>query len=83
MRAAAPRVAELDRKRKADLASRLTARWQRWELSNFDYLMQLNTLAGVAFMTMLCVILRLQHCSAVADATCCPYHASQPQAQHG
>jgi len=46
VRAAAPRVAELDRKRKADLASRLTARWQRWELSNFDYLMQLNTLAG-------------------------------------
>jgi hypothetical protein len=52
VRAAAPRVAELDRKRKADLAGRLTARWQRWELSNFDYLMQLNTLAGarVAFM---------------------------------
>ncbi len=48
VRAAAPRVAELDRKRKADLASRLTARWQRWELSNFDYLMQLNTLAGAS-----------------------------------
>ncbi len=52
VRAAGPRVAELGRKRKADLAGRLTARWQRWELSNFDYLMQLNTLAGarVAFM---------------------------------
>lgn len=38
--AAAPRVAVLDRRRKLDAAAKLQQRWQRWELSNFDYLMQ-------------------------------------------
>ncbi|KAK9824084.1 hypothetical protein WJX72_007613 [[Myrmecia] bisecta] len=40
------RISVLDRKRKVDLARRLHERWQRWEVSNFDYLMQLNSLAG-------------------------------------
>ncbi|KAK9836952.1 hypothetical protein WJX81_002248 [Elliptochloris bilobata] len=44
--AAAPRAAVLDRRKKLELAAKLQQRWQRWELSNFDYLMQLNTLAG-------------------------------------
>ena len=44
---AAARVSVLDRKRKVELAAKLAARWQRWEISNFDYLMQLNTLAGL------------------------------------
>jgi len=35
-----------DRRKKVELAERLAARWRRWEISNFDYLMQLNTLAG-------------------------------------
>lgn len=38
--AAAPRIAVLDRRRKLEAAARLQQRWQRWELSNFDYLMQ-------------------------------------------
>jgi hypothetical protein len=38
--AAAPRVAVLDRRRKLEAAARLQQRWQGWELSNFDYLMQ-------------------------------------------
>ena len=29
-----------DRKRKQDVAYRLQQRWQRWEISNFDYIMQ-------------------------------------------
>lgn len=43
---AAARVSVLDRKRKVELAAKLAVRWQRWEISNFDYLMQLNTLSG-------------------------------------
>lgn len=35
-----------DRKRKQDAALKLQQQWQRWEISNFDYLMQLNLLAG-------------------------------------
>jgi hypothetical protein len=35
-----------DRRKKVELAERLAARWRRWEITNFDYLMQLNTLAG-------------------------------------
>ncbi len=42
MAAAAPRIAVLDRRRKLELAARLQQRWQRWELSNFDYLMQVS-----------------------------------------
>ena len=38
--ATAPRAAVLDRRRKLDAAAKLQQRWQRWELSNFDYLMQ-------------------------------------------
>ena len=38
--AASPRASVFDKKRKAELAARLAVRWQRWELSNFDYLMQ-------------------------------------------
>ena len=35
-----PRTVVYDKKRKAELAAKLAQRWQRWELSNFDYLMQ-------------------------------------------
>ena len=35
-----PRIAVFDRKRKIELALKLQQRWQRWELTNFDYLMQ-------------------------------------------
>lgn len=38
--AASPRTIVFDKKRKAELAAKLAQRWQRWELSNFDYLMQ-------------------------------------------
>jgi hypothetical protein len=38
--AANGRIAVFDRRRKLDLALKLQARWQRWELTNFDYLMQ-------------------------------------------
>ena len=46
VRSAAARVSVLDRKLKVELAAKLAARWQRWEISNFEYLMQLNTLSG-------------------------------------
>lgn len=39
-------VSVLDRKRKGERVLRLQAAWQRWELSNFEYLMRLNALAG-------------------------------------
>lgn len=31
-----------DRRRKQDIANKLMQRWQRWEISNFDYLMQVS-----------------------------------------
>ena len=34
------RITVFDRKRKQDLALKLQQRWQRCEISNFDYLMQ-------------------------------------------
>ena len=34
------RIAILDRKRKLEMANRLQLRWQRWEMSNYEYLMQ-------------------------------------------
>lgn len=40
--AASPRTVVFDKKRKAELAAKLAQRWQRWELSNFDYLMQVT-----------------------------------------
>ncbi|KAL3142038.1 hypothetical protein ABBQ32_004670 [Trebouxia sp. C0010 RCD-2024] len=43
------RIAIMDRKRKLEMANRLQLRWQRWEMTNYDYLMQLNTLAGRTF----------------------------------
>ena len=46
--AAEPRVAVLDRRRKLELAAKLQQRWQRWELSNFDYLMQARFSAATA-----------------------------------
>ncbi|KAL3153517.1 hypothetical protein ABBQ38_011848 [Trebouxia sp. C0009 RCD-2024] len=39
----------MDRKRKLEMVNRLQLRWQRWEMTNYDYLMQLNTLAGRTF----------------------------------
>ncbi len=41
--AASPRTVVYDKKRKAELAAKLAQRWQRWELSNFDYLMQVTS----------------------------------------
>ncbi len=43
--AASPRTVVFDKKRKAELAAKLAQRWQRWELSNFDYIMQVRSLA--------------------------------------
>ena len=37
---ASPQAVVFDKKRKGELAAKLSQRWQRWELSNFDYLMQ-------------------------------------------
>lgn len=34
------RIAIMDRKRKLEMANRLQLRWQRWEMTNYDYLMQ-------------------------------------------
>ncbi len=48
---AASGAAELDRRRRAETAGRAAQRWARWEISNFEYLMQLNTLAGAPFAT--------------------------------
>ena len=45
--AASPRTVVYDKKRKAELAAKLAQRWQRWELSNFDYLMQV-----ISFITL-------------------------------
>ncbi len=36
------RIIVYDRKRKQDEAVRLQTLWQRWELSNFDYLMKVG-----------------------------------------
>lgn len=40
VRRIAARIAVLDRKRKLEAAARLQQQWQRWEISNFEYLMQ-------------------------------------------
>ncbi len=39
IRSMASRVTVLDQKQKVDAAHRLQQRWQRWELSNYEYLM--------------------------------------------
>ncbi|GAB4815481.1 hypothetical protein N2152v2_002527 [Parachlorella kessleri] len=44
-----PSLMIYDRRRKLEWAARLQARWERWELSNFDYLMSLNTLASRSY----------------------------------
>lgn len=44
--AAASGAAEVDRRKRFEMAARAAQRWTRWEISTFDYLMQLNTLAG-------------------------------------
>lgn len=43
---ARPGLALLDRRHKAEAAERARERWQRREMTNFEYLMLLNTLAG-------------------------------------
>ena len=40
------RIVIMDRKRKLESASRLQLRWQRWELTNFEYLMQVTLCAS-------------------------------------
>jgi hypothetical protein len=37
------RITIMDRKRKLEMAGRLQLRWQRWEMTNYDYLMQAST----------------------------------------
>lgn len=37
------RIAVMDRKHKLEMAGRLQLRWQRWEMTNYDYLMQAST----------------------------------------
>ena len=51
--AASPRTIVFDKKRKAELAAKLAQRWQRWELSNFDYLMQVAVVSPCSKMIML------------------------------
>ncbi|PRW34047.1 BEACH domain-containing lvsC isoform X1 isoform B [Chlorella sorokiniana] len=46
---ARPSAAVYDRRRKVEWALRLQQRWLRWEVSTFDYLMALNTLAGRSY----------------------------------
>ena len=36
------RIVIMDRKRKLETAARLQLRWQRWEVTNYDYLMQVQ-----------------------------------------
>lgn len=43
---AASGAAEVDKRKRFEMAARAAQQWSRWEISNFDYLMQLNTLAG-------------------------------------
>ena len=40
------RIVVMDRKRKLEMAARLQIRWQRWELSNYDYLMKVKVVAN-------------------------------------
>ena len=44
--ASRPGITLMDRRRKLEAAARAQERWQRRDLSTFDYLMALNTLAG-------------------------------------
>ena len=46
-----------DRKRKQDLAHKLQQRWQRWEISNFDYIMQVSVLMQNNSSPPLCLAL--------------------------
>ena len=41
---AAPQLHLLDRKRKLEQVFRMQQRWQRWEISNFEYLMRVRRL---------------------------------------
>ena len=61
--AASPRTAVFDKKRKAELAAKLAQRWQRWELSNFDYLMQVitHTIAHIALSVYATPRVRMQY----------------------
>ena len=44
-----PGLPLLDKRRKAEAAARAAERWRRREMSNFDYIMTLNTLAGRSY----------------------------------
>jgi hypothetical protein len=46
---ARPGLPLLDRRRKVEAAARAAERWRRREMSNFEYLMTLNTLAGRSY----------------------------------
>ena len=46
-------VEVVDRKRAAELAERAAARWQRREMSNLEYLMELNALAGRTYSDLM------------------------------
>ena len=65
--AAQPRAVVYDRRRKLDLAQKLQARWQRWELSNFDYLMQVRACPVVVILGVNIMPIR----SSIAKAYLC------------
>ena len=44
-----PGLPLLDKRRKGEAAARAAERWRRREISNFDYIMTLNTLAGRSY----------------------------------
>jgi hypothetical protein len=47
--ARAPQATKLDRQRKIEAAATAARKWSAGEMSNFDYLMRLNTLAGRSY----------------------------------
>ena len=59
LQSVAGHVAMFDRKRKQEMALKLQQRWQRWEISNFDYLMQVPAVPAASSDASLQVC---QHC---------------------
>ena len=55
------RIMVMDRKRKLEMAARLQIRWQRWELSNYDYLMKVRV-NTVSLPTLICCSVQMLHC---------------------
>ena len=71
IRSMASRVTVLDQKQKVDAANRLQQRWQRWELSNYEYLMLVRLwrcsplirfLFKVSLFRLDCLVLTFEWC---------------------